>query len=286
MAVENVSFEVEKGSTVLLLGPNGAGKTTIIKCVMGLINFEGIIQVDGLDAGTQGKAVRSRIGYLPQNLSFYETLTIAQQAEFLASLKGVGNGAIREKLETVNLWQFKDRRVRSLSSGMRQRLAIAFALLSDPPLLIFDEPVSNVDLRGQLEFQTLLEQFSKQGKTSLITTHILGLDKYAQMAVVMDQGKVIARGPPDVLLEEIEARDTVYLKVANRDIERATTTLNGGGATSVKTKGEWLIFSAAPAVKAELIRSLVEAGIRINDVIIEPATIEAQYIKFLREKQA
>ena len=284
-AVDGVTFKVEKGSTVLLLGPNGAGKTTIIKCVTGLLNFIGSIEVDGFDARGQREVANSRIGYLPQNLSFYENLTLLKEAGFIAGIKGVSQDEIREKLEIVDLWRFRERKVKSLSSGMRQRLAIALALFKDPPLLIFDEPVSNVDMQGQIEFQSLLDRFRKLGKTSLITTHTLGLDKYAQDVIVMDRGKIVAEGNPSDLLGKIHATDKVFIKVATQDLQRAMKVLDGDGTKGVMAKGDWLVFTVVSSAKAAAMASLVENGIAVEDVIVESATIESEYVGFLRDVQ-
>src|SRR5712691_957647 len=104
-AVSGVSFVVERGSATLLLGPNGAGKTTIIRCIMGLLRFKGQIKVDGFDVLADGEKTRSRIGYVPQELSLYDSLSVEEEARFVARLKGAKEQEIPERLRQVNLWE-------------------------------------------------------------------------------------------------------------------------------------------------------------------------------------
>src|SRR2546425_67744 len=148
-ALNEVSLQIRDGNTVLLLGPNGAGKTTLIRCVMGLLHFRGKITLDSLDARTDGIDLREKIGYVPQQSSYYENLRILDQGRYIAGLKKASFEELKKKLETVGLWNVRTRHVKSLSSGMKQRLGLALALLNDPPFLIFDEPTSNVDMTGQ-----------------------------------------------------------------------------------------------------------------------------------------
>src|SRR5579872_5998645 len=184
-AVDDVSFSVAKGSRVLLLGPNGAGKSTIIKCVMGLLSFSGEIHADGVDAKRDSEEARKRIGYIPQQLAYYENLTVYDQTLFICKLKKAKIAKIQENLQKVDLWEHRKKKVKSLSQGMKQRLGIAIALLSEPPLLIFDEPTVNVDLKGQLDFQATAERLAGEGKTVLIVTHYPGFGDFANDAIVM-----------------------------------------------------------------------------------------------------
>src|SRR5579862_2889830 len=156
-ALDGVSFTIKKGSTVLLLGPNGAGKTTFIRCFMGLLNFKGQISFEGMSVSREGKKVRMKMGYVPQYFTFYEESPVIDQANLVCRLKGAQLKQVEDKLRMFNLWDVRRKSIKSLSSGMRQKLAIALALLNDPPFLIFDEPVTNVDVKGQLEFQSLIK---------------------------------------------------------------------------------------------------------------------------------
>ena len=279
-AVLNVSFEVKKGSRCLLLGANGAGKSTIIKCIMGLLNYQGMISVQGLDVQQKGMAVRALTGYVPQSFSLFERLTLEEEAGLVSRLKGVSSDLARDQLERVNLWEARKKRIRELSQGMRQKFAIALALINDPPVLIFDEPLSSVDLKGRLDFQSLILEISKSGKTVLIATHLLWLSEFADEAVILDRGRVVANGSPTDLLSEMDSRDKLYIKIRNSDLPGATENLAGMGYQTI-ARGDWLLVLADSMSKSKILESLLQQKFEIDDVIVEPASIETEYLRLL-----
>ena len=278
-ALSEVSFEIKDGDVLLLLGPNGAGKTTAIRCIMGLLNFRGEIKLDSLDARGDGVLLREKIGYVPQQSSYYDSLTILDQGRLMAGFKRASFDELKNKLEMVGLWSVNKRRVKSLSSGMKQRLGIALALLNDPPLLIFDEPTSNVDISGQLEFQSLLQKFSGEGKTMLITTHLTGLDRYVDEVVVLDSGKIVAKGSPQQLLARLGATDTVFIRLELAKIPEALSLLNQNGFGTISTKEDWLLFSVSTAEKAKLLSILSAHNLDVRDIVIQPRDIESEYLR-------
>ena len=278
-ALSEVSFEIKDGDVLLLLGPNGAGKTTAIRCIMGLLNFRGEIKLDSLDARGDGVLLREKIGYVPQQSSYYDSLTILDQGRLMAGFKRASFDELKNKLEMVGLWSVNKRRVKSLSSGMKQRLGIALALLNDPPLLIFDEPTSNVDISGQLEFQGLLQKFSGEGKTMLITTHLTGLDRYVDEVVVLDSGKIVAKGSPQQLLARLGATDTVFIRLELAKIPEALSLLNQNGFGTISTKEDWLLFSVSTAEKAKLLSILSAHNLDVRDIVIQPRDIESEYLR-------
>jgi len=144
-ALQKLSLDIKPGSHLLILGPNGAGKTTLIKSMMGILNFNGRIEINGIDVNKDPRGAKRNIGYVPQNYAFYEGLTIFDHAVLSTRLKNLGKGQIEEKLRLVNLWDARKRRVRACSDGMKQRLGIALALIGNPKLLLLDEPTSNID---------------------------------------------------------------------------------------------------------------------------------------------
>ncbi len=149
-AVDDLTASIERGGVWALLGPNGAGKTTLLKCMLGLIHFKGRITIEGFDIGSKGKAARGMIGYVPQQPSLYDNLSVLETLRFYANMRGVKRSRITELLEFVGLELWGRASVGALSSGMRQRLMLALALLSDPPTLLLDEPTANLDVRRQL----------------------------------------------------------------------------------------------------------------------------------------
>jgi len=279
LAVDNVSFSIDKGSRVLLLGPNGAGKTTVIKCVFGLLNYSGEIIVDGVDTRKSPLESRRRIGYIPQQLAYYDNLSVYDQTLFISKLKQVDRNKIQENLTKVNLWEHRKKKVRSLSQGMKQRLGIAIALLSEPELLIFDEPTVNVDLKGQLDFQATAERLAKEGKTVLIVTHYPGFGDFANDAIVMNKGRIVAHGKPYELMREVRSRDSIYVKLENNSSDGAMKLMEGAGAEDVALDGEWIVAFVAPENKVKVIGSLIQSNYKVQDLVIEPANIDSEYFK-------
>lgn len=147
-AVDNLSLQVAAREAVALWGPNGAGKTTAVKCLLGLLGYDGRITVNGFDAKKQGRQARAAIGYVPQQQSFYDDMSTLDTGLFFAKLKRTPASQAPELLTQVGLGDHLRKPVGALSGGMKQRLALALALQGDPPVLVMDEPTSNLDAAG------------------------------------------------------------------------------------------------------------------------------------------
>jgi len=280
-ALYKMSLDIMPGSHLLILGPNGAGKTTLIKSMMGILNFKGQITIGGIDVTKDPRAAKRVIGYVPQNYAFYEALTIYDHAVLTTRLKNLGTEQIEEKLRLVNLWETRKRRVRACSDGMKQRLGIALALIGNPRLLLLDEPTSNVDLRGQLEFQRLLRALLAQGKTMITTSHLTGLGELATEVMIIDHGRVITRGPPEELLGRLSVNDTVYVRARGSDADSVTRLARDLGATDFEVDGEWLRASVPSKLKLGVLKGLLNSGINISDLLVERSEIESEYVKLL-----
>lgn len=198
VAVEELNLALAPGQAVALWGTNGAGKTTIIKCILGLHAFRGGIRIRGRDVRREGKSARRLIGYVSQELSFYDDLSALETVRLFAALKGVLRARAQVVLAQVELLEHSGKRVAQLSGGMKQRLALAVALLADPPILLLDEPTSNLDAAARAAFFDLLRGLKAAGKTILFTTHraeeVVGL---ADRVVVLERGRVVRDGAPD-----------------------------------------------------------------------------------------
>jgi ABC-2 type transport system ATP-binding protein len=281
-ALDHVSFRVEKGNATLLIGPNGAGKTTIVKSILGLLEYQGEILVDEKDTYHDGGKSHAKIGYVPQALMFGYNTSIAEQAFYIASLKGASGESAREAVRRAGLWDIRKRKVNSLSHGMRQKFGISLAMINDPPLLIFDEPINNVDLQGQLEFRKTVQELTKHGKTLLISTHLSGLSELVGSAIVLHKGKVIAQGTPNELLTRMNAADTLYLRVGDGDASKVFQIVNTQGKIMSQNE-EWIVFSLPPGMKGLVLEQLIGAGVKVKDLIIEPSTIESRYVGLLEQ---
>ena len=170
-ALDDVSMTVQQGEAVALWGSNGAGKSTLIRCLLGLLPFRGRASIAGLDVRRDGKAARRAIGYLPQEPALFDDLRVSEVSELFARLKGAGRDEVRAMLEASSLGGHTRKRVRELSGGMKQRLSLGLALLTDPPVLLLDEPTSNLDEAGRRELLVDVDNLRAKGKTVLLVSH-------------------------------------------------------------------------------------------------------------------
>jgi ABC-2 type transport system ATP-binding protein len=206
-ALRNVSLEIESGMFGLV-GPNGAGKTTLIRILAGLLRpTSGHVQVLGHDVvTTQGKqAVKSVLGYLPQELGLYPDLSAYEFLDYIAILKGLTNGAsrnrqIHELLEMVGLTKAGDRRMKTYSGGMKRRVGIAQAFLGDPQLLIVDEPTAGLDPEERVHLRNILADMAGQ-RTVILSTHIIeDVSQSCTDLAVLHHGQVLFRGSPQEVI--------------------------------------------------------------------------------------
>jgi len=189
--LEEISFHVRKGEAVALWGPNGAGKTTAIRCLLGLQPYKGTILVDGHDLRRDGKRARAAVGYVPQELAFQENVPVWETLAFYARLRRASAREAERRLDELGIAQAKAKRVGELSGGMKQRLALATALLADPPILVLDEPTSNLDPAGRYSFLRTLADLRRRGKTVLFSSHrIEEVQALADRVIVLERGRV------------------------------------------------------------------------------------------------
>ncbi len=269
IAVDHLTLQVAERSALALWGANGAGKTTVIKCLLGLLRFEGIIRVDGLDVRCQGRAVRQRIGYVPQELAFYKEMTAFEMAAFYARLKGAPAERIEPVLEQVGLSEHLAKPVGALSGGMKQRLALGLALLSDPPVLVMDEPTSNLDAAARSQLLQLLAQVKAAGKTILFTSHrIEEVEALADAVAVMERGRLQFTCDSASLARRVGLRTQVKFIVPGHEVERALEVLQGEGLAA-RRNGVGVIVDVSHGEKARPIHTLSRARIEVIDFEVE-----------------
>jgi len=202
-ALDDVTFTIEAGESVALWGENGAGKTTAIRCLLGVQGFEGDLTVNGVSVRKAGKSARAMIGYVPQEAKFYD-LSIIETVRFYAKLKRVATMRIMPVLEQVQLTQHQHKRVSMLSGGMKQRLALAIALLADPPILILDEPTANLDVAAQRDFIRTIKTLNQMGKTVVFSSHRLDeVLVLASRVLVLAGGKLSFECLPHELTDKL-----------------------------------------------------------------------------------
>jgi ABC-2 type transport system ATP-binding protein len=200
-AVDRVSFEISAGEVIGLLGPNGSGKTTTIRMLLGLIlPTSGAAEVLGFDIFRQAEEIRKRVGYVSQRFALYFDLTVAENLQFYAGVYGISDRRrLDEVLELVGLEEFRDVLVSRLSTGWRQRLALASAIVHRPRLFFLDEPTSGVDPTARRAFWDLIYRLVEEGTTALVTTHYMDEAEYCSRVGVMNAGRLLALDSPGAL---------------------------------------------------------------------------------------
>ncbi len=200
-AVDHVSFSVEAGEVVGYLGPNGSGKTTTIRVLLGLLlPSDGTAHVLGYDVVENPERIRANVGYMSQKFALYNELTVRENLAFYAGVYGVrGSRRLDEVLEQVELLRYQQERVENLSTGWRQRLALAIAIVHSPRLLFLDEPTSGVDPTARRVFWDLIYQLVDQGVTAFVTTHYMDEAEYCRRVGIMRDGRLLAIDSPSNL---------------------------------------------------------------------------------------
>jgi len=268
-AVDDLSFDVRQTEAVALWGPNGAGKTTVLRCLLGLLPCEGTAQVLGQFCGPNGRASRRLLGYVPQEVRLHADQSVRETVRFYARLRRVAS--IRGD-QLIAEWGLKDverRPVRHLSGGMKQKVALVIALVSDPPVLLLDEPTSNLDARARREFSDLLERLKSAGKTLLFCTHRPSeVWRLADRVIVLERGRLVSAGPPERVREHLLEPAHLCLFVPIEESATAAARLEEGGF-DVRRTGSRLWVDAAAGRRLEAIELLSKGGVRILDFDLE-----------------
>ncbi|MHC5019681.1 MAG: ABC transporter ATP-binding protein [Planctomycetota bacterium] len=221
-ALEATDLTIEAGEVCGLVGPNGAGKSTLLKILATLIRPSGgIATIAGENVRTSADEVRRNIGYVPEQFGVYDGMSVSEYLEFFAAAYRITRkkrrGLIKDLLALTDLTVKRDSAVTGLSRGMKQRLALARALLHDPKVLLLDEPTSGLDPRARLEFASLIRELGGLGKTILVSSHLLGdLAGFCTSVLVLEKGRVVTHGPLEGL-----ADSTGRLAVEAEVLERA-----------------------------------------------------------------
>lgn len=275
-AVKNVSLELQAGECVGLAGHNGAGKSTIIKLMLGLITpTEGSVSLLGESvSGKSGVHIRSQIGYLPETVALHPSLTGRETLDFYAKLKKQPLDKNNALLERVGISQAAGRRVGTYSKGMRQRLALAQALLGEPKVLLFDEPTTGLDPASRQMFYRIVGELKEQGATVLLSTHALAeLDDRADRIIVMKNGSKVADGSMNELQIQsgLPATVTVRLKKpADLPPHWISDGLNHTARCAVEEK-------------AKLLRELGSMD-NVEQIDIHTPTLDDMYAEFLKRE--
>lgn len=283
-ALKGVSFDIEKGETFAVVGPNGAGKTTLLNTILGLIHpSAGGIIVDNIELSKNPKEVKKRIGYVPQRISFHENLSVFEAIEFYGALRGINGANLENALSAVGILGQRDKNVGALSGGMLQRLALAQAIVSDPPILILDEPTISLDPEGRIAFKRLIREEKKKGKTILLSSHILSyVEELADRVAILVRGEVVALDTLEELRNKLSLHSILELVIENVD-SYAIKLVENLGAKNAEIKGNNLRLFVSSGDKTRVIKTLTDNGFNIVDFWTENTSLEEIFIKYTED---
>lgn len=283
-ALESFDLHVAPGEVLGLLGHNGAGKTTTIKLILGMIAASsGQVHVLGTSPrGRDAKSLRMQWGYLPESMSYYEQLTAREVLDYFGRLKRVAPSERKALLEQVGLADAADRRVKTYSKGMRQRLGLAQALLGRPRLLLLDEPTVGLDPIATRELYQTLDGLRQQGTTVILSSHVLsGIEKHIDKVAILRKGKLRALGSIDQLRHDACLPTRIIVNGAwptGTWEER----LQHEGVLNYRVNGTRLEVTSAYNAKLETMRLLL-ADNTVTDFDVIPPSLESLYVHYNRE---
>lgn len=282
LAVDGMILTIHKGETLGLIGHNGAGKSTLFKMMLGLIpQTSGEININGTSVnGGAFRELRRSIGYLPENVVFYENLTGLETLQFFASLKGCKLNTCLPLLEKLGLAHAAHRRVDGYSKGMRQRLGFAQALLGKPRILFLDEPTTGLDPEAIREFYTILQELNAQGVTVVITSHILSeIQERVQRLAVLKSGKLHALGTVQELREAVDLPLAIHAQ-ASCSADAVEATLQGVALEALLLTGNSAVIHCHRNHKMEVLRRLGSLGDALLDVVVKEPTLEDVFLGY------
>lgn len=257
-ALKDVNLEIKEGMFGLL-GPNGAGKSSLIRILVSLMKpSSGKVLVNGKDAATNRAYVRSMLGYLPQDFSFFSNLKTYEFLDYAARLAGMSsrrkrNQAVDQLLEDVGLFDVRSRKASKLSGGMKRRLGIAQALINDPKIIIVDEPTTGLDPEERIRFRNLLARLGSQDVSIILSTHIVAdISSMCEHMALLNKGQIAFSGPPEELIRQaqghvwsIYANEKEYLEV-NQKYEVVATVMMKEGWKITVVADEVIGYEAEP----------------------------------------
>lgn len=291
IALDGISFEVERGEAFAFLGPNGAGKTTMINILMGFIHpNSGKVTIFGKDPYKDRREINRRIGFLPEEIGLYENLSVYENLDFYARLfripKSERSDVIRDVLEKVNLYDRRKSKVKELSYGMKQRLAIAQSLINNPELLIYDEPTAGLDPKSNYEIRKLIKDLLSEGITLFLSSHLLyEVEQICDVVAIIDKGRLIKKDKIENLIKELRGQK---IKIRITCIELDENILNEAikvkGIDNLKISGNTIIADAEnKEAIADLNDSIVKAGGRVVEIEHLKPDLEEIFLKITGE---
>jgi ABC-2 type transport system ATP-binding protein len=291
IAIEGMSFEVQKGEILGFLGPNGAGKTTTMRIIAGFMPASaGSVRVDGYDVFDNPLDVKRRIGYLPENPPLYPEMNVSGYLRFVAKIKGVPkdrlDSEVSRVMERASITDVKERIIAKLSKGYKQRVGLAQALINDPPVLILDEPTIGLDPKQIHEVRELIKELAGN-HTVVLSTHILPeVEQTCHRVIIIDHGKIVAVDTPQNLRFQLQGAERIFIEVegpAAEIVSKLKATLGvmdvrelegGGGRHRFQIEGE-----LRKDIRSDLARAVVQSGWGLLELQSASMSLEDIFLK-------
>ncbi|MGD2109653.1 MAG: ATP-binding cassette domain-containing protein [Phycisphaerae bacterium] len=297
LAVDDISFEVERGGIVGFLGPNGAGKTTtlrILTCFQPATS--GTASIAGFDVFEKSMEVRRRVGYLPESTPLYPEMRVREYLGFRAKLHGMTGdqrqSAIRRVVDRCWLGDFIERPIGHLSKGMKQRVGLADAILHDPDVLILDEPTIGLDPTQIRETRNLIKELG-QDHTVLLSSHILPeVEQTCDRTIIIASGRIVASGSPQALREQLnaEARVIAEMQAPQQEVLNEAKALAGVENVEVSSSDGWVRVAVRPKpsedVRESLFKLTIDKGWSLRELRREGASLEDFFIQVTAQQRA
>jgi ABC-2 type transport system ATP-binding protein len=293
-AVDNLTLKVEKSTTVGFLGPNGAGKTTTIKILTNLIGAtSGRALLNGVDVVNDPKKALAHVGAVVETPEFYPFLTPVETLSYLGRIRGMSTSEIakrsNEVLEQVKMNEWRSTRIGKFSKGMKQRLAIAQALLHEPDVLILDEPTSGLDPRGMVEVRDIINHLKKEHYTIFMSSHLLGeVQETCDKAALINHGKLLVYDDIESLgkLSKVIKLEVVSsTPVGDGAVQRMSAIPSVAQVTRVNGQTLVLTYEGSIESRAELLKGILALGVNVISFSPVGLPLEAMYMDFVKESR-
>ena len=289
-ALEKLNISITKGSCVGFLGPNGAGKSTTMKILTGLIKpTNGEAFIFGYDVIKESKQALSKIGAVVETPEFPTYLTPNQILSYFGKIRGLPkqklNESIDNVLEIVKMAEWRQKKIGKFSKGMRQRIALASALLHNPEILILDEPTSGLDPRGRSEIKQIIKSLKNDGKTIFMSSHLLPeTQEICDKVALIDKGRLLHFDRMDLLNNSENSTILIEFINAIEDNQLSTISkLNGVLDVKIESNGLVVEFDGGDEQKAELLKSIEDLGFKVTSFRTVDSKLESLYLKLVTD---
>ena len=280
-AVNNVSLEIHKGNVYGILGPNGSGKSTTLGIVLNVVNKTSG-EYSWFDGKVETHEALKKVGAIIERPNFYPYMTAKQNLELVCKIKNIDYSKVQEKLTLVGLAERENSKFSTFSLGMKQRLAIASALLNDPEILILDEPTNGLDPQGIHQIRDIIRLIASQGTTILLASHLLDeVEKVCSHVLVLQKGKILYSGTVDGMTS-----NEGHFELQSDDNEALKTILSSHPAIGkvVLEEGNVLVYLKNPLEASALNRYLFEKNIFLNHLVKRKISLEEQFLELTKNQ--